>query len=272
MDFAALGLKGFIEATNMQEPPLKVALVGAPGVGKSWLAASIVDTKPDYEVLDLDFDGRASSLAGKTRVTVKTYVDKDPSTPKAMFEFEQDLSILKNAKANGKKVPDGFIIDSFTYARKAIESELIRQQSTLGRQIKVGPKSFSISSGWDIINANRLYMEYVINELSALGDVFGIFHEQDEKDVDKSTKEEKKYTGKITIQPQYLHSITSIFNDCWRLKIRYDDKRVLNTGINNEFVGKCSLRGLDSDEVEPTMLKLLTKHKAALAKATNGTK
>jgi len=265
MDFSALGIRGVQDAANIIEPNLKIAIIGDPGVGKSWLAASIASA--ELQVMDLDFDGRAASLQGKSNVFVKTYHDANPNNPKAMQEFETDLAALKYAKSAGKKIPGAFIVDSVSYARKATESELIRQEAKLGRVVKVGTTQLKISAGWDIINANRLYLEYIINELSALGHVIAIFHERDEKDVVKSTKEETKYTGLVTIQPQYLNTITSIFNDTWRLKIRYDGKRVLQTGISSEFAGKCSLKGLENEEINPELNKLLDKHRAAVAKA-----
>jgi hypothetical protein len=259
MDFSSLGIKGVSAAADIIEPSLKIALIGDPGVGKSWLACSIASA--DNEVMNLDFDGRAASLQGKPHVFVKTYHDANPNIPKAMQEFETDLAALKYAKSAGKSIPSTYVIDSVSYARKATESELIRQESKLGRVVRVGTTQLKISAGWDIINANRLYLEYIINELSTLGNVIAIFHEREEKDVIKTTKEEVKYTGLVTIQPQYLNTITSIFNDTWRLKINYANKRVLQTGISNEFAGKCSLRGVDAEEVEPNILKLLEKHK-----------
>lgn len=263
MDFSSMGIKNIHAATDIVSPPLKIALIGDPGIGKSWFACSIAST--ENQVMDLDFDGRAASLQGKPNVFVKTYHDANPNKPEAMQDFERDLAALKYTKSQGKQVPGTYIIDSISYARKATESELIRQESKLGRVVKVGSTSLKISAGWDIINANRLYLEYIINELSSLGHVIAVFHERDEKDVVKTTKEEVKYTGLVTIQPQYLNTITSIFNDTWRLKTNYASKRVLQTGLSGEFAGKCSLKGLEAEEIEPDLQKLLAKHRAAVA-------
>jgi len=264
MDFSALGIKGVSAASDIKEPPLKIALIGDPGVGKSWLACSLAS--PSNMVMDLDFDGRAASLQGKPNVFVKTYHDSNPNVPKAMQDFETDLAALKYAKSQGKEVPGTYVIDSISYARKAAESELIRQESKLGRPVRIGTTTLKISAGWDIINANRLYLEYIINELSTLGHVIAVFHERDEKDVVKTTKEETKYTGLVTIQPQYLNTITSIFNDTWRLKVNpQNNKRILQTSISGEFAGKCSLQGVLAEEIEPDLSKLLAKHRIAVA-------
>ena len=263
MDFTALGIKGTETASDMVEPPLKIAIIGDPGVGKSWAACSYPGT-----VFDWDFDSRKSSLSNHpnaANITVKTYYDSDPNNPKAMAEFETDLRALKYAKQAKKDIPQCNVIDSITYARKATESELIRQQGNLGRAVRIGATTVKIAAGWDIINANRLYLEYIISELSNLGDLIAIFHEKDEKDATKSTAEKTAYTGMVTIQPQYLNSILSIFNDVWRLKVNANGKQVLQTGISPDFVGKCSLKGLDPLSEEPNLAKLLQKHRAWVA-------
>lgn len=259
-----MGIKGIEEAKDITEPRLKIAIVGDPGVGKSWLACTTPGTK-----FDIDFDGRKSSLAGKPDVVAKTYHDTDPANPKAMGEFEQDLKAIEYAHQQGKETPQTFIIDSATYCKKGTENELIRQQSNLGRIIRVGTTQLKIGSGWDIINGNRLYLEYIINKLAAIGNVICIFHEQSEKDDQRSTPEKKVYTGMVTIQPQYLSTVTSIFNDVWRLKIDYSGKRVLQTGISADFIGKCSLKGLDPVSEVPDIGKLLDKHRAWLLANTS---
>lgn len=262
MDFSKMGIKGIEDASTIDNSneKLKIAIVGDPGVGKSWLACTIPGTK-----FDIDFDGRKSSLSGKTDVVVKTYHDIDPSNPTAMSNFETDLKALEYAYAKGDEVPSTFIIDSATYCKKGTEAELIRQQSNMGRAIRIGATQLKIGAGWDIINGNRLYLEYIINKLAVMGNVICIFHEMYEKDESRSTPEKKVYTGKVTIQPQYLNTVTSIFNDYWRVSIDYTGKRVLQTGISAEFEGKCSLKGIDPLKEEPDISKLLEKHRKFVA-------
>lgn len=253
-------IKGLVPAQDIVEPKLKVAIVGEAGIGKSWFAATF--PKP---ILDLDFDGRASSLAGKEGVYVKSYVDIDINNPKAIADLESDINTFEYDFKSGKPTPATYVLDSATYARKFIEAELIRQQSTLGRTLRIGVSSIKIGSGWDIINGNRGYFEYLINRLSELGNVVCIFHTQDEKDAKKSTEKQKAYTGRLTIQPQYLSSILSIFNDVWLIDTDYSNKRIVQTQISDEFIAKCTLKGL-SDKEEPDYQKMLEKHKAFLAK------
>jgi hypothetical protein len=254
-------MKGVEAAVAITEPPLKVAIVGEPGVGKSWFAATF-----PTPVLDLDFDGRKSSLAGKKDVYVKSYVDINTNSPMAISELEKDLNTWEYDKKQGKEIPATFVLDSMTYCRKFTEAELIRQQSTLGRILKVGTSQLKIGTGWDIINGNRAYLEYIINRLGDLGNVVAVFHSQDEKDNVKSTKDTKAYTGRVTIQPQYLNTLLSLFNDVYIIDVDYSGKRYVQTGITNEFIGKCSLKGLNEKTEEPDFAKMLAKHRAFLAK------
>jgi hypothetical protein len=240
---------------------MRIAVIGDPGIGKSWFTA----TMPGIN-FSIDFDGRASSLAGKENVIVKTYTDVDTNNPRAIADLEADISKIKYDKTQGKPIPDTFILDSITYARKYTEAELIRQQSTLGRSLRVGAYNLKIGSGWDIVNGNRGYLEYLINTLGELGNVIAVFHVADEKDRVKSTPQQAAYTGRITVSPQYLNSILSIFNDCWYLDVDYQGKRFVQTGIDSEFIGKCSLKGLDPKREEPNIAKMLQKHRDFIVK------
>lgn len=256
-------MKGFEEATAITEPPLKIAIVGEPGVGKSWFACTA--PKP---VLDLDFDGRKSSLAGKKDVYVKSYVDTDIINPRAIADLEADITTWQYDKSQGKEIPKTFVIDSITYCRKYTEAELIRQQDndSFRRILKIGATRLKIGQGWDMINGNRAYLEYLINRFAELGNVIAVFHTQDEKDYAKSTEKVKAFTGRFTVQPQYLSSVLSIFNDVWYIDVDYSGKRVVQTGITSDFIGKCSLKGVLPENEVPDIEAMLVKHRAVKAK------
>ena len=117
-----------------------------------------------------------------------------------------------------------------------------------------------------------MYLEYIINRFASLGNVIAIFHTQDEKDNTKTTYDKQgakivAYSGRVTVQPQYLASILSIFNDVWWLDIDYKGTRLAQTGISQDFIGKCSLKGCELKEV-PDIEAMLAKHR----KAIGGTK
>lgn len=257
-------IKGILAATEITEPKFKIAIIGDTGIGKSWLAASIAS--PENPVLDLDFDGRAASLAGKPDVYVKTYVDRDFNNPTAVSELESDLNEWEYDCSQGKLKYKTFILDSASYLRKALEREIIRQQPTLSRGIKVGSRVLRLGQGFDIFNSNLMFMEHLISRLSQIGNLIVVFHERNEKDETRSTAEKKVFTGLVTVDPQHLSPVLSTFNDVWRLSSDYTGTRVLYTGLSEEFIGKTTLQGLAKEEKNPNIRELLAKS----AKAKNG--
>lgn len=228
----------------------KIAIVGEPKTGKSWLAMSVPG-----KVYVCDFDSRAESIREYIRVTgrreeidAKTYWDLSPSVPTAVSQLEADISMFEYLKQSGKVIPDWFILDSITFLRAACEHELIKQHPTMSRSIKLGTNVIKIPQGWDIVNGNKAYLEYLIGRLSELGNVIAVFHELDETDKQRSTKDEKKYTGRKTIQPQYLSSLLSVFNDIFRVTIDYSGKRVVQVQPSTDFLASTSMSALASEE------------------------
>lgn len=253
------GIDTIHEATGLTDELLKIAIIGAPGIGKSWLSATA--PKP---VFNIDFDGRKSSLAGKTGVTVKSYVDLDPNTPRAMAELEADLGLLEYEKTKGNPVPATYVIDSLTFMKKAIDNELMKQQTSLGRGLKIGQRTVKIGQGYDLYNGCRAYVEYMIGRLSAMGNLIMVCHQKDEKDKKLSTEKEKKYTGKITIDPEFLGTTLSLFNDCWLMDVDWSGNRIIKTTPSSDFVGKNSL-GLQPEEKDPDITKFVAAYKARMA-------
>jgi hypothetical protein len=249
-------ISGITEGTALSEPKLKIAIVGEPKTGKSWLAS----TAPG-PIFVADFDGRYESLRGKAGVFVKTYQDVNPSIPTAMASLESDIGMFEYNKSMGRDIPATFVLDSMTYMKTMCEHALIQQNKSMSRGIKIGPKTMDIAQGWDIINGNRAYMEYVIGRLSELGHVICVFHESDEKDNAASTKDTKAYTGRKTVQPQYLASILSLFNDVFRISIAYDGTRVVSVKPSSNFLASTSL--ILDDTEKPDISAMLEKHRKA---------
>jgi hypothetical protein len=127
----------------------------------------------------------------------------------------------------------------------------------------MGNTTVRIPSHYDIINGNRAYMEYLLGRLSELGNVIAIFHEMDEKDAQSSTKEQKAYTGRKTVQPQYLSSLLSLFNDVFRITIDYSGNRIVAVQPSSDFMASTSMR-LDATE-SANLADMIAKHKKALA-------
>ena len=210
------GIAGATPATDIS--PLtrfKVAIVGRVKTGKSWLATTMPGEKFVF-----DFDNRKESIAGKPQTTVKTYQDVLQAQPRAIAEFEKDVKMFEYNKAQGKAIPEVFILDSITWWVKACENDLMKSYSRLTRDIKTGGMTVQIAAGWDVTTAIRSHMENIISRLSLLGHVICIFHEEPEKDKTKSTPEEPVYTGQWVVHPFYTRTLLSTFNETWRVEIK----------------------------------------------------
>jgi hypothetical protein len=184
-----------------------------------------------------------------------------------MQDIERDLSMAKAAKIQKKAIPATWVFDSVTYMQRAMEEEIFRQAPDLARKIKVGPGKddyFQVRNGWDTINAIQRYIEYLIAEFSAIGNIIFIFHEKNEKDQVKSTKEETKYTGEITVDPQYLAKSLSLFNEVYRISISYDGRYEVQCQPQWNFAAKTTML-LDKIE-KPNIMDMIAKHKALRAK------
>lgn len=254
-----LGLPGVRSETLTQEERLKIALVGDFKTGKSWLAS----TAPG-PIFIFDFDDRAESLAGKAGLIIA----RKPS----MLDVETTLSMAKARKLKGQDNPKTWVFDSVTYLNKAMEAEIFRQSPDLARKIKVGNSTtMLIRNGWDTINGIQRYMEYLISEFSPLGNIIFVYHEKNEKDVVKSTKEETKYTGDITVDPQYLSKTLSLFNEVYRISINFKGEYIVQCKPTNNFSASTTM--LLSETEKPDILAMIEKHKAARASAQKaGTK
>jgi hypothetical protein len=239
----------------------KIAIVGPPGVGKSWFALSMPGS-----TFDFDFDTRAESMkeyirkTKRTNIDGKTYTDLDPNLPTAMVETEKDISMFEYLASQKKPTPENYLIDSMTFMRPAMEHEIIRQQPTFARKVKINTTTINVPSGWDVINGVTAYTEYIVGRLSALGNVIMVFHELDETDKTKSTKDQKAYTGMKTIKPQYLSGILSLFDHVFRMKIDYKNERIIQCQPDSDFITKTSMK-LDTEE-KPDLAAMIAKHKS----------
>jgi hypothetical protein len=261
-DFANMfsGIKNGTAATSIKaDSKLAIAIVGKPKAGKSLFAASAPG--PVYVA---DFDNRSESLQGKAGVFVKTYFDKDPKKPTAMIDLETDLNYYKDRFRRGLPTPKTYVLDSMTYMRKFMEYELILREPSLGRSVRVSPtRTITIPSGWDVINAVRQYMDYFISEFRAIGNIITVWHENAEKDKIRSKGAETVYTGRYTVDPQYLSSILSSFNEVWRIDITPAGKYEVQLRPDYSFTASTTLK-VEPGKKEPDISKLLAQHNAAL--------
>lgn len=244
---------------------LRIAIVGKPKTGKSWMASSV----PGNAIIHYDFDGRAASISMSPYVKnrpykVKTLIDMDQKNPTAMKAIEADLSTFKAAKAQKLPIPDTFIFDSVTYMKKSMENELMSQQDTLRRIVKLGlAKQFWIPQGWDSVSGVRGYCEYIFNEFIQLGNVIFVFHQRDEKDRDKSTDKITAYTGRQTVDPQYLETILALFNEVFFIEVeQYSGNYKVYCKPSYDYAASTTLL-LDKEE-KPNIQEMLEKHKSQI--------
>lgn len=249
------GISGATAATEIKPyERLKVAIVGLPKVGKSWLAC----TAPG-QIYVADFDERSQSISGKPNVFVKTYKELNPKAPTMMSQLEQDIAMFEYNKTKGIPIPDTFVIDSMTYWVKAAESDLMYRSSSLLRNIKLGNTILNIPAGWDITTAIRSYADQMVNRLYALGNLICVFHEEPEKDRLKSKKDETVYTGKYAVHPYYLRTMLSTFNEVWRLEITQGNEYLLYVKSTNNFQASTTLK-IDPTHKNPNIKEIIEKH------------
>lgn len=251
------GFSGGVPSESLaQDERLKIAIVGDFKMGKSTLAA----TAPTPAV-DFDFDDRAEALAGKEGL----YIYRKAR----MEDVETALNIAKgNVYAKKPHLnPKTWIFDSVTFMNKAMEETLSKISPEFFRKIKVGNQTtVSIRQSWDVINGIQRYMEYLIAEFSVLGNIIFVFHEKNEKDYTKSTPQQTAYTGEITIDPQYLAKTLSLFNEVFRIYVDYDGKFKVQVKQQQKFAASTTMQIGDKDGLEePNILKMIQKHRAALA-------
>ncbi len=243
-------MKG-ISATEIQQHEwLKIAILGKPKTGKSWLAATAPQPIRYY-----DFDNRKESLAGKSGL----FITSPPEL--TMLSVETDLSVMKANKIKKLPLPATVVFDSVTFMNRAMEEELFRQDPKLARIIKVGNStSIKIRNSWDVINGIQRYVEYLISEFSTLGvNIIFVFHEKDEKDRAESTASETKYTGLVTTDPQYLANSLSLFNEVYRITV--DGNKNYKVSCKPNWDVNASTTMLLDAEEKPDLMAMIEKHK-----------
>lgn len=251
-----LNMKGTASEALSAEEHLRIVIMGLPKVGKSWFAATARQPVRYY-----DHDGRAASLAGKPGLNII-------SKP-TMLEVESDLSIMKANKVKGLSLPATIVHDTVTYMNRAMEEEIFRQDPKMARKIKVGNSTtIQIRNSWDVINGIQRYVEYLVAEYTNLGvDFIFVFHEKDEKDKSESTATETKYTGLVTVDPQYLQNSLSLFNEVYRITVDGNRKYTVHCRPNFDVRASTTMM-LDPTE-QPNIMDMIAKHKqkrAALPK------
>lgn len=251
------GMSGVRSEEVKAEGQLRIAILGKPKSGKSWFASTAPGPIRYY-----DHDNRAESLEGKPNLFIK-------SRP-SMLDIETDLSVMKANKIQKKPLPVTIVHDTVTYMNRAMEEEIFRQDPKLARTIRVGNStSMKLRNSWDVINGIQRYIEYLIAEYSNLGvNLIFVFHEKDEKDRTESTPSEAKYTGLVTVDPQYLQNSLSLFNEVYRITV--DGSKKYEVSCRPNWDVNASTTMLLDDKEPPNLMKMIEKHRIKRAQLALG--
>ena len=257
------GISGAVKATEVPlDGRFKIAIQGKPKTGKSKFAVTIPGSKVVY-----DFDDRALSIAGTPDTLIKTLKDTE-SNPKACDAIEQDLSNFKYRKLKGLPIPENYIFDTVSnFIENGIKFAYLKENPKDGRKLTLaGSLRVQIGISFDRINVTTRYLDYLLTEFSQLGNVIFVFHERDEKDKAESKPNDPKYTGLVTIEPQFAANILTFFNEVFRMQVT--GSGVANSPAryevfckpNNEVTASTTLL-VDAVEV-PNLADMIAKSKA----------
>lgn len=258
-----------ISAADVKDGRYKIAIMGPPKSGKSRFAVSIPGSKMVY-----DFDDRAESIRNTSNTRIRTLKDS-MANPFAVQAIETDLSTFKYRKMKGLPIPENYIFDTMSnFIDNGIKYAYLKENPRDGRALKLaGALTIQIGISYDRINVVTKFLDYLLTEFSTLGNVIYVFHERDEKDKDKSTKEDIKYTGLVTIEPQFAQNILTFFNEVFRMKVT--GSGVANAPAKYEVYCRPTNEAIASttlliDTIEPPDLaKMIEKSKASKTKTTN---
>jgi hypothetical protein len=131
----------------------------------------------------------------------------------------------------------------------------------LAKKIKIGLGTVNIPGNFDAWTAPRQFIEHIISRLHVMGHVVMVFHERPEKDK-TSTSAEPKFTGRVTVDPEFLAPVLATFNEVYYME--------LNSGKYTVRTKPDYSRGASTvllvDEIEqPNIMGIMQKHKQRLA-------
>jgi hypothetical protein len=248
-------VKGSFAAASITKiDRLKVAVCGEPKSGKSVLIAKTC-RKPLYHC---DFDDRKESIAGSIDTVIKQYLDVDAMNPIGWNNLESDIGTFEWLKKEGKFPFRSLALDSMTFLRKLAENQMMKD-TKLFRVYTVGGTKYPIAQGWDAVTEIQKMLETILARLFALEiDIYVTFHTQNEKDKQKSTKEDIVYTDRLTISPQNLAMLLPKFNETWRTFIDTDGNFKVQTRQDWRFNASTALH-IDGTQ-QPDISGMLEEH------------
>jgi hypothetical protein len=267
------GISGAIKASDIPlDGRFKIAIQGRPKTGKSKFAVTIPGSKIVY-----DFDGRAMSIAGTSDCLVRTLKDTQ-ANPTACTQIETDLSNFKYRKTKGLPIPENYIFDTVSnFIENGIKFAYLKENPKDGRSLTLaGSLRVQIGISFDRINVTTRYLDYLLTEFSQLGNVIFVFHERDEKDKAESKPNDPRYTGLVTVEPQFAANILTFFNEVFRMQVTGSGvanspaKYEVYCKPTNECTASTTLL-IDTVEI-PNLADMIAKSKARKIQQVSGVK
>ncbi len=257
------GVTGAIDALSIPlDGHYKISIQGRPKTGKSKFAVTMPGSKMVY-----DFDDRAISIQGTPDTMIRTLKDT-LNNPTAVAQIETDLSNFKYRVKQGKPIPETFIFDTISnFIDNGIKFAYLKENPKDGRALRLaGALNIQVGISFDRINTTVRYLDYLLTEFAALGNVIFVFHERDEKDKAESKPLEPRYTGLVTIEPQFCANILTFFNEVFRMEVigsgvaNTPAKYLVSCKPNNEVTASTTLL-VDAVEL-PNLADMIAKSKA----------
>jgi hypothetical protein len=246
------GTKNASDITKVDR--IKAAIVGEPKSGKSRLIADTA-RKPLYHC---DFDDRQESIAGAKETVIKQYLDPNAMEPSGWNNLEGDIATFEWLKKEEKLPFKSFALDSMTFLRQLAENQMMKD-TNMFRAYKVGNLKYPIAQGWDAVVEVQKMLQTLLARLFALDiDIYVTFHTKNEKDKQKSTKEETVYTDRLTVDPQNLAMLLPKFNETWRTFVDTDGSFKIQTKQDWRFNAATALH-IDGVE-NPNIQAMIDKH------------
>jgi hypothetical protein len=257
------GVIGAIDASNLSlNGHYKIAILGKPKTGKSRFAVTMPGSKMVY-----DADDRAMSIQGTPNTMIKSIKDT-LTNPTAVDQVESDLSNFKYRKTKGLSIPENYIFDTVSnFAENGIKHAYLKANPKDGRALRLGGGlTIQVGISFDRINTTTRYLDYLLTEFATLGNVIFVFHERDEKDKAESKPNETKYTGLVTIEPQFCANILTFFNEVFRMEVvgsgvpNTPPRYTVTCKPNNEVTASTTLL-VDAVEI-PDLAAMIAKSQA----------
>lgn len=249
-----------METSDAISNGFKIAIIGEPGSGKSWLAASCASE--EEKAFFFDFDGRKASIAGKKNVTAKTYYDYDfPNRmAEAWFQANNDLMQMEIAKERGELPYKWFIFDSNTYGAAAAMNHVMYNTPGMRRELNVAGRKTYIPKSFDAYKAEQAEVYGFWSRLMCLGNLIVIFHADAERAPDY-TPENPKFTGKLTVSPPRYGDSLALFNDQWIIRAEGPNNYIVQTQPDYTFTAKNTLRldNTETPDIRAMMQKYMTR-------------